>query len=96
MRVLLPLSLLLASAPAFAAGVPVMEAKPNAGVEGRVLTRGAAWNCTGDACKAASDASRPKVLCERLVKEVGALDKFTVDGKAWDADKLAKCNAKAK
>ena len=95
MRLLAPAFLAALATPAMAFAAPVMTATPEAGADGRVITRGAAWNCAGDACKTASDSSRPKILCERLVKEVGALEEFTVNGRAWDADKLAKCNAKA-
>ncbi|WP_260482833.1 CC_3452 family protein [Sphingomicrobium flavum] len=94
MRTLIALSALLASAPAFAA-VPVMTATPEAGVEGRIITKGASWNCTAAGCKAASDSSRPMVLCQRLAREVGTLAAFEVDGRAFDAEQLAKCNAKA-
>ena len=64
--------------------------------EGRVITKGASWNCREGACKAMSNASRPNILCERLAKEVGTLASFTVDGRAMDEADLAKCNAKAK
>ena len=39
---------------------------------------------------------RPAVLCELVVRQIGALASFAVAGKAYDADQLAKCNAKAK
>ena len=95
MRMLPALALSFLALPTVAAAAPLMSATAEAGVEGRVITRGAAWSCSDGECKTASDASRPKVLCERLVKQVGALSKFTVDGKAMDKADLAKCNAKA-
>lgn len=96
MRALPAIALSFIALPAMAAAAPLMNATTEAGADGRIITRGAAWNCTDGECKTASDASRPKVLCERLVKEVGALTSFSINGEAMDADALAKCNAKAK
>ena len=96
MRVLTAAFIAALATPAMAGAAPLMTATTEAGTDGRIITRGAAWDCSDGACKTASDASRPKVLCERLVKEIGALNQFTVDGKAWDEESLAKCNAKAK
>lgn len=94
MRTLIALTALIAAAPAIAAA-PVMTATPQDGVEGRIITKGASWNCTAGSCKTASDGSRPMVLCQRLAREAGSLSAFHVDGRAFDAEQLAKCNAKA-
>lgn len=96
MRALLPFTLLFVAAPALAGAAPLMKATPEAGAEGRIITKGASWNCNGGDCKTMSDASRPNILCERLVKEVGRLASFSVNGRAMDQTALAKCNAKAK
>ncbi|WP_265569737.1 CC_3452 family protein [Sphingomicrobium nitratireducens] len=82
------------AAPALAAA-PSMTATPAAAQQGRILTNGAAWACVGATCTASSAASRPAILCERLAKEVGTLEAFAVDGKAFDDKALARCNAKA-
>lgn len=95
MRPLIAFAALTLAAPAFAA-VPVMTATPEAGVDGRVITKGASWNCKGSSCKAASAVSRPMVLCQRLASEVGSLSAFQVNDRAFDAKDLAKCNAKAR
>ena len=96
MRVLLPLTLLFAAVPAVAGAAPLMKAAPQAAVEGRILTKGAAWTCVDGTCRTVSDASRPSILCERLVKEVGTLASFVVDDKPMDEAELAKCNAKTR
>ena len=60
------------------------------------ITRSTAWRLQNDAFVAGQAPERPAVLCELVVRQVGALSSFSVAGKAYDADQLAKCNAKAK
>jgi hypothetical protein len=36
------------------------------------------------------------VLCQSLVKRTGAVESFMVDGRAFDAAELRRCNAAAK
>jgi hypothetical protein len=38
----------------------------------------------------------PAVLCQSLAKRAGKVDSFLVDGRAFGADELARCNAAAK
>jgi hypothetical protein len=64
--------------------------------EASFVTRNTIWSCDGGTCMAQKAADRPLFVCERIAKTVGKLDTFTVAGEALDADKLAKCNAKAK
>jgi len=35
-------------------------------------------------------------MCELVVREVGTLNSFSANGTAFDADALAKCNARAR
>lgn len=60
------------------------------------ITRSTAWRMQNDAFVAGQAPERPAVLCELVVRQIGSLSSFTVAGKAYDADQLAKCNAKAK
>jgi hypothetical protein len=60
------------------------------------ITRSTIWRQQNDGFVAGSAPERPAVLCELVVRQVGGLSSFTVAGKAYDADQLAKCNAKAK
>lgn len=60
------------------------------------ITRSVVWHCTDGVCTAPKAGSRPEIMCELLAKEVGQLSDFTVDGAALAADKLAKCNTKAR
>lgn len=95
MRTLFAFAALAAATPALAAST-VMTAVPENGADARIITKGASWNCAGGNCRAASSESRPIILCQRLAKEVGALQSFTADGRAFDADMMAKCNSKAR
>ena len=60
------------------------------------ITRSTAWRLQNGMFVTGQAPERPAVLCELVVRQVGALSSFTVAGKAYDADQLAKCNAKAK
>ena len=54
------------------------------------------WKCDGGACTAAKATSRDAIVCEQVVKRVGALTTFSANGTAFDDATLAKCNARAK
>jgi hypothetical protein len=60
------------------------------------ITRSTAWRLQGNTFFAGQAPERASVLCELVVRQVGALTSFTVAGTAYDADQLARCNAKAK
>lgn len=61
-----------------------------------MVTRTTVWKCGEGVCVASKATSRDAIMCELVVKEVGALSAFTVQGVAFDADALAKCNARAR
>ena len=61
-----------------------------------VITGGMLWKCDGGASTAGRGNSRDAIVCEQVVKRVGALANFTANGAAFDAAALAKCNARAK
>ena len=84
----------LVAAPAAAANFSARLTAPAAGQ--KIVARDVVWRCGPDACQGASEGSRPVVVCQSLAKRAGHLDNFIVDGRAFDSDELAKCNASAK
>lgn len=54
------------------------------------------WKCNGGACTASKASSRDAIVCEQVVKQVGALSTFSANGTAFDEATLAKCNSRAK
>ena len=80
----------LAAVPAAAA---TYSAKPLKPVEQRIIARDIVWRCGPAACLAASDSSRPAVICQSLAKRAGSLESFIVDGRAFDSAELDRCNA---
>ena len=83
----------LASTSAFAA---TYAAKPVVPTTERFIARDIVWNCAAAACQGATEESRPAILCQSLAKHAGRIESFTVDGKAFGAAELDKCNAVAK
>ena len=61
-----------------------------------LITHSTVWNWNNTAFTANKAPERETVLCQLLVQHVGALSSFTVAGQPFDADALAKCNARAK
>lgn len=68
-------------------------AKPTATT---LITNSTLWTLQDSAYTANHAPERPNILCELVVKRVGALASFSAGGKAFDADALAKCNARVK
>jgi len=87
------LALGLASAPAAAATYSATLASP---ASGRLIARDIVWSCGAAACQGATDESRPAVLCQSLAKRAGRVDAFLVDGRAFTAKELDRCNAAAR
>ena len=81
----------IAQTPAYRA----IPATPPAAAQ-NVVAGDTLWKCAPSGCTATTAAARPAILCAQAVKKVGRLDSFAVDGTAFGADDLAKCNAKAK
>lgn len=61
-----------------------------------LVTNSTAWQRQGNAYVANRAPERDAVLCDLVARNTGALSSFTVAGRAYDADALAKCNAHAK
>ena len=86
-------ALVIATAPTTAA---TYSAKLTVPVSQRIIARDISWSCGSDACQGATQESRPAVLCQGLAKRAGKVDSFLVDGRAFSAAELDKCNAAAK
>jgi hypothetical protein len=94
LRSFLALSAIAAiTAPAAAATYSAKLAVPTTQ---RIIAGDISWSCGADACQGATLESRPIVLCESLAKRAGKVESFIVDGRAFAASDLDKCNAAAK
>jgi len=78
------------------AAAATYSAKPMQASAQRIIARDVVWKCGPAACLAASEASRPAVVCQSLAKRAGLLESFVVDGRAFNAAELDRCNAFAK
>ena len=74
----------------YAATPVTAPAKPS------LITRSTLWKCGEGVCTASKANSRDAVMCELLASEVGQLSTFRANGADFDADALAKCNARAR
>ena len=83
-----------AAAPAFAASYYRAEpAAPPA--QSRLVARENVWSCAADGCTSGRSASRPAIVCATLVRQVGTLRSFSVEGRAFAAEELESCNRRA-
>jgi hypothetical protein len=87
------LSLAFVSTPAFAAGA--FDALPlTRPSHERFVAGDNAWRCGDAGCSSAHTTTRPALVCSSLVRQVGPLRSFSVDGRTFDAAALAACNAR--
>lgn len=89
------LSLAFFAAPAFAQGSYRAEPETQP-AQARFLVRENVWHCATGACQSARTAIRPAIACQALVREVGRLRSFSVEGRAFAAEELESCNARAR
>ena len=90
------LSLAFLSAPALAAESfqASTTARPP---QQRFVARDSIWRCTGTQCVSTNrTATRPAIVCSSLARQVGALTRFAVDGRPFDASQLQNCNGRAR
>jgi hypothetical protein len=89
------LSLALLSTPAFAAGS--FDAQPlTRPSHERFVAGDNGWRCGEAGCSSARTTTRPALVCSSLVRQVGPLRSFRVDGRAFDAAALETCNARGR
>jgi hypothetical protein len=62
----------------------------------RIVVRDLVWKCGAGACVSGRSNSRAPVDCAALVRQVGALKSFVVEGQALPPSDLEKCNARAR
>ena len=92
-RPLILAATVLVAAPALA---NTYRAEPAAApARAQFVARHNVWNCTAAGCTSARSEARPAIVCSTLVREVGALRSFSVEGRAFAADELAACNSRA-
>ena len=84
---------LTVAAPAAAANY---TAKPASQAPDKVVGREMVWKCSAGACTGSTAESRPLVLCQSLAKKAGRIESFLVDGRAFSAAELDRCNTGAK
>ena len=58
----------------------------------KFVARDVVWSCDGTNCVAGRGTSRPLIICASLAKEAGEVKSFTANGKAFEAEELARCN----
>jgi hypothetical protein len=76
---------------------PTYRAVPATAIaQDSVIADGVMWRCGTAGCVATNATSRPAIVCAQAARQVGKLESFAVGAQAFDADALAKCNAKAK
>lgn len=93
-RPLLALTAALAAAPAAGA---VYSATPVAAPAGaQVVARDVVWACGSESCAGVTNNGRPIVVCQALAKKTGRIASFSVDGRAFAAAELERCNASAR
>ena len=100
-----PAVLLPLAGAAFAAGTALVPASASAAggayyraelatpaPAAKFVARDIVWSCDGAACGAGRGSSRPLLICASLAKKAGEVKSFVADGKALEADDLARCN----
>jgi hypothetical protein len=76
--------------PYYAATPIAAPAKPT------LITNGTVWKWNETAFTANKGPQREGIVCEMIAQRAGKLSAFTAAGQPFDADALAKCNARAK
>jgi hypothetical protein len=61
-----------------------------------VITSNLLWKWRDTGFTANKAPARDTIVCQMIVQRAGALSAFTAGGQAFDAEALAKCNARAK
>lgn len=93
-RLLFAAAALAVSMPAAAAIYEARLAAP--APQPKFISSDRMWRCNGEACRAGGGATSAAAhICSRLAGRVGRLTGFSVDGRAFGAGGLDRCNADA-
>ena len=96
-RPLAAVALLVTAAGAGAAPAGYYAATPaTPPARSSLITHDTPWRLQGATYVADRAPERAEMLCQLVAARVGQLSAFSAGGTAFDADKLAKCNARAK
>lgn len=90
--------LVSASATASAAETGIYYAATPAATPGQttLIANGMVWKWNAPAYVATRSGQRPGIVCATVAERAGKLAAFSAGGQAFDADALAKCNARAR
>lgn len=86
----------LFAAPAAAAGVSYRAEPATAPAAERLVVRDLVWKCGAGVCLSAKSNSRAAVDCAALVRQIGPVRSFSIDGRPLASGELEKCNARAR
>lgn len=56
------------------------------------IVSGVLWKCDGERCAAASDGSRPLLVCQRVAKAFGQVARFSTPAGELSSDDISRCN----
>ena len=80
---------------ATSAAAATYSATPATPAAGKLIARDIVWTCTAAGCQGSTEEGRAVVLCQSLAKRAGRIDSFAVDGRAFAAAELERCNSVA-
>ena len=93
----LPLLVLTSFASPALAQAPYYSADPAAApAQQRLVVRDSIWRCDGGQCVSPRSPRRHVLVCAGLARSVGQLRRFAVEGREFDSEALAACNANAR
>jgi hypothetical protein len=56
------------------------------------IISGVLWKCAGEQCTAASEGSRPMLVCQRVAKIFGQVARFSTPAGELSSEELSRCN----
>lgn len=56
------------------------------------IISGVLWKCAGGQCTAASEGSRPLLVCQRVAKTFGQVARFSSPAGELSSEELSRCN----
>lgn len=56
------------------------------------IVSGVLWKCQGERCAAASDGSRPLLVCQRVAKAFGQIARFSTPAGELSSEDISRCN----